>query len=95
MAILNIDTDAVRGGANLLRGVGDNFRTEINNLYSAVDDIQPSTPNHVWWGETATKFVNDVNDLKPKFEEIVAKIEEYANWLDNAASNAEIVDSNN
>lgn len=89
---LNIDPSAVRANANRLQSAADSFRSEIQNLYSQVDDIQPNTPHHVWWGQSATNFVNNVNDLKPDFEAIIAKLEEYVNWLNNAAQNGEAID---
>lgn len=92
---LDINIGDVVKCAEELRNIKTEFKSETKDLYSKVDQIHYDRPGtgSIWWGNRAKEFVTNVNSMKKDFEAISAKIEEYANWLDDSAKQAKLLDT--
>lgn len=66
--------------SNIITKNGEQYRTDINNLYSQVEEL-----NRVWKGSDNETFVSSVNQYKQNLIDLGSILTEYGEFMNKTA----------
>ena len=66
------DASKLVADGNTLSAKAQEFKTEITNIYSIIDDLKNS-----WTGDSARKYTDNIEKFRTEFEQFAAAIEQF------------------
>ncbi len=88
MATIKVNSTVMRDKANGFKSVSSSVKTFTQEMINEVDSLK-----QVWQGEAAETLINRFKGLSDNFEEIFNTINQYADFLNQAADSYDKVES--
>jgi len=87
MADIKVNSQVMRDKASSFKTVSGSVKTFTGEMLNEIDSLKQA-----WEGEAAEALVNKFKGLQKNFEEICKTIEQYAEFLNQAAENYDKVE---